>query len=284
MSGSLATWLLPKEGAPKRKAPSDAEDSVSISDKENTTPAPKRAKATAKKASAKTAPKPVTNEKEGKKIYDDTNKDMDKRIKDYDKRQKASKLKWGGVDNAPQYDDYVHNGSKRLSNVSKIEKHGSVIMAFNMLMSSGDATLAGFQPVPLKVYGVAGWGDMDDKLCELIDRRPKPDVRQTELPKVKERWDSDKADVGVFETGRPNKQQRGWLEAARSEWNLEWRKARRARRETTEDWVSVALADLKPEWTELESYGTENFFPEAIEKLEKMRTNAPEEAVAASNV
>jgi hypothetical protein len=51
-------------------------------------------------------------------------------------------------------------------------------------------------------------------------------------------------------------------------WEKNRRAERRDRREKAEDWVAVALADLKENRDYLDQYGVEEYLPLCIEKLE----------------
>ena len=84
-------------------------------------------------------------------------------------------------------------------------------------------------------------------------------------------------DVGEFKTGRPNKQQYGQLQRQKLAWENERREEKRERRESVDDWVTVALQDLKEERDYLAEYGVEKYFPKSIARLEELlgsETNA----------
>jgi hypothetical protein len=61
------------------------------------------------------------------------------------------------------------------------------------------------------------------------------------LPEVRHRWTTADAEVGVFKTGRPNKQQRGQIERQKAKWIKERFEEARRRREKVGDWVGNAI-------------------------------------------
>jgi hypothetical protein len=91
------------------------------------------------------------------------------------------------------------------------------------------------------------FGVLDAQLLDSIEKRhaQSPATRQDELPTVPKRWTKADDDVGVFKTGRPNKQQYGQIERQGLEWEKDGREKKRERRETVNDWVAVALQDLE---------------------------------------
>src|SRR6266566_4790800 len=68
---------------------------------------------------------------------------------------------------------------------------------------------------------------LDEALLPLIEAREKPASLAAELPKVPNRWTLKDADVGVFKTGRPNKQQHGQMYRQKLAWEKNRRQARR---------------------------------------------------------
>ena len=110
---------------------------------------------------------------------------------------------------------------------------------------------------------------LDKALLPLIEGR-KASAKAATLPKVLHRWTPKDADVGEFKTGRPNKQQHNQMVNQKIDWEQERREERRTRRVECEDWVSVALSDLKEERDYLDQYGVEGFFAQSIAKLEAL--------------
>lgn len=88
---------------------------------------------------------------------------------------------------------------------------------------------------------------LDAALLALLEKRPLPEEKVDELPKTSSRWTQKDADVGEFKTERPNKQQRNQMDNQRIEWERSRREAKMQRRLNCNDWVSVALVDLKEE-------------------------------------
>jgi len=138
---------------------------------------------------------------------------------------------------------------------------------------------------------MSGYGDSEapfailgTQLLDLIEKRhtQAPATRREELPTVPNRWTRQDADVGIFKTGRPNKQQYGQMQRQCLDWNKDRREQRSERRETVGDWVPVALQDLEVERDYLERYGVEKYFPKSIDRLKELmgsgeRTIAPAE-------
>lgn len=116
------------------------------------------------------------------------------------------------------------------------------------------------------------FGSLDEQLLELIEKRntQSPAKHQEEIPTVPKRWTRQDADVGVFKTGRPNKQQYGQMERHKLDWEKEKGETRRERRETVDDWVAAALQDLMEAKDYLEQYGVEKYFPKSIERLNEL--------------
>ncbi|KJZ67986.1 hypothetical protein HIM_12624 [Hirsutella minnesotensis 3608] len=111
---------------------------------------------------------------------------------------------------------------------------------------------------------------LDVALLSLIKARRKPVSLEAELPEVAKRWTVMDADVGVFKTGRPNKQQRAQMYRQKLVWEKNRRQARRERREKTVDWVKVALNDLVEERDYLDAYGVKEYLPRCIAQLEEL--------------
>jgi hypothetical protein len=78
--------------------------------------------------------------------------------------------------------------------------------------------------------------------------------------------------VGVFKTGRPNKQQRGQIDRQKASWVKERNTVARDRREKAEDWISSAIEELKSERDAIKDYGLDGYFAKSIAKLEELNT------------
>lgn len=81
-------------------------------------------------------------------------------------------------------------------------------------------------------------------------------------------WDSTRQACLV------NQQQRGQIYNRKLFWDKNRTAARRARREAVEEWVNVALADLKEERHYFHEYGIEEYSPNSIARLEELATEA----------
>ncbi|KAL2029603.1 hypothetical protein VTO58DRAFT_108795 [Aureobasidium pullulans] len=121
---------------------------------------------------------------------------------------------------------------------------------------------------------MSGWGDaeasyeeLDGVLLSLISSREKPTARLASLPEVPLRWTPDGVDPSPSGTGRPGTLHQGWTYAQKMKREKDRREARRVRRETTQDWVSIALAELKGDRDYLDAYGIEGYFPKSIAAL-----------------
>ena len=167
-------------------------------------------------------------------------------------------------------DSYAKGVAKHIPNVSRIAEVDTV-MAFNLLMAMADCSHADCDTHPK----MCGYGDsepvfakLDDLLVKLITERENPSKRVDKLPEVSHRFTQEDAMVGEFKTGRPNKQQYNQMYSQRMDWEKERRAERRLRRETCEDWVGVALQDLKEERDHLDQYGVNGCLPKSIKMLD----------------
>ncbi|TIA31010.1 hypothetical protein D6C79_09530 [Aureobasidium pullulans] len=173
-------------------------------------------------------------------------------------------------------DTYADMASKHLKAVNALEKMDKgLVYAFNMAMAVADASHTDCDTTP-KMGGFGDsegpFGEMDGMLVGLIERRNVEGSakRQEGLPAVRKRWTRADGDVGEFKTGRPNKQQYGQLQRQKLAWENERREEKRERRESVDDWVTVALQDLKEERDYLAEYGVEKYFPKSIARLEEL--------------
>jgi hypothetical protein len=156
---------------------------------------------------------------------------------------------------------------------------GGLVSAFNLMLYVADASHADCEAsVKMSGFGDSEepFGILDAQLLNLIEKRhaQSPATRQEELPTVPKRWTKADADVGVFKTGRPNKQQYGQMERQSLEWEKDRRDKKSERRETVNDWVAVALQDLEVERDYLEEYGVDKYFPKSIDRLKELMGSA----------
>lgn len=173
-------------------------------------------------------------------------------------------------------DTYADKSLKHLEPVKELEKRdGGLVSAFNLMLYVADASHADCNTsVKMCGYGDSEepFGILDAQLLDLIEKRhaQAPAMRQDELPTVPKRWTKSDADVGVFKTGRPNKQQYGQIERQGLEWEKDRREKKSERRETVDDWVAVALQDLEVERDYLKQYGVDKYFPKSIDRLKEL--------------
>jgi hypothetical protein len=278
---SLDSWLeKPASGKRKRAAAVDYGDSGEASDKENISskkapPAKKRqtkasiaakAPSTAKTTAVK--PKKNNDAKDAKKLYTETLKAIDKCVDELDKKVKTMSGNGSSITTA----SHATSAGKHLTAVKKLAAMDQVL-AFNLLLSMADASHTDLD-VSFKMCGTTDnastptFKKLDEALLPLIDARDAPSKRASELPSVPLRWTPEDADVGPFKTGRPNAQQRNQMHRQKLAWEKERRAERSARREEVEDWVAVALSDLKEERDYLAAYRVEGYLPLSIAKLE----------------
>ncbi|KAJ4422263.1 hypothetical protein N0V82_003124 [Gnomoniopsis sp. IMI 355080] len=265
-------WLKPST-VPKRKL-DDAVDSekenatVSIMDfrkkaKPNSGSKSKTAKVTSSTAAGK----------EAQKLYRETLKDVDKRVSDLDKKVKAMTGRNRSITTA----SYATSAGKHIKIATKLAAMDPAL-GFNLLLSLADASHTDLDAT-VKMCGtpcdssVPTFTALDDALLPLIEKRDKhPQPDGYVMPSVPARWTPANADVGPFKTGRPNKQQRVQIYKQKRDWEKQRTAARRARREAVENWVAVALSDLKEERDYLAAYGVEEYLPKSIARLEELAT------------
>ena len=261
--------LSEKENVPIIELASDApEDDILEAE-----PPKKKAKSTTtKKATTATKVRPKAKTVGGptpKKLFNDTVKLVEKQVKALDKKVKSM----DGNQRSINVGTYAELATAHLKVVETLATHDP-IMAFNLTLCLGDAASTDLD-VAVKMCGYGEHEDpfeeLDDALLPLIGRRELPDGHITGvLTGVPHRWTRKDADVGEFKTGRPNKQQRNQMANDRIEWEAERRQLRRERRADCDDWIAVALEDLKEERDYLDRYGVEGFFKKSIAKLEAL--------------
>lgn len=111
------------------------------------------------------------------------------------------------------YADTMVKFGKDVRRLMEMGQEGAKL-AFNLVLFIG-LHLHGDLEASCKMCGYGGtkrpFAEMDQVMLEVILLRKDVDCGgdDTELPEVKHRWTEKDADVGLFKTGRPNKQQRG---------------------------------------------------------------------------
>lgn len=210
---------------------------------------------------------------ESERLYKDSIKAIEKGIQALDKRVKS--LKWPDMNDCIltlTIDNYAAAATEHLPNVFKLKgMDNGIALAFDLTMAIADMSYTDLE----KTAKMSGWGDaeasyeeLDGVLLSLIPGREKPTNSLTSLPEVPLRWTPDGVDPSPSGTGRPGTLHQGWTYAQKMKREKDRREARRVRRETTQDWVSIALAELKEDRDYLDAYGIEGYFPKSIAALE----------------
>jgi hypothetical protein len=252
----------------------DEFEGESAGDEKQKTKAPKENQSVKRKAiNGKATPKVNTNKdaKATRKQFDATIDATEKGIAALDKKVKTLTNAWALTNQT-----YARNAAKHISMAQKLAETDPNL-AFNLISYLADAAHTDLDATPKMCgepedYTSKAFAMLDKALLPLIERREKPATKAATLPKVPYRWTGDDARVGVFKTGRPNKQQRNQMYAQKIEWEKNRREERRMRREETGDWISVALADLIESRDYLKRYGVEGFLPLSIATLTDMDT------------
>ena len=168
--------------------------------------------------------------------------------------------------------NYAVAAAKHISIVNQLVPVDSVL-ACNLLLGLADASHTDLDTTP-KMKGTPEdrntptFKKLDEALLPFISSRAAPKERVNELPSMRHRWTPKDADVGPFKTGRPNAPQQNQMERQRHAWEKERREERRQRRGECDDWVAVALSDLKEERDYLDQYGVEGCLSLSIAKVE----------------
>ena len=241
---------------------------------------PKKQK-TAKKAPVKKAPakKAPTKKAEGGdnaagQLYTKIVGDVDKRVSTLDARVK----KMGPNGPSVTSDTYAETMVKFVKDVRKLMDIGQegAKLAFNVLLYIGPH-MHGDLDASCKMGGYGEteepFAEMDELMLEAIALREHVDCGEdAALPEVRHRWTHKDADVGVFKTGRPNKQQRGQIERQKAKWTKDRNDALKKRRENAiVDWISNAISELKDEQDYIEAYGLDGYFSKSIARLEAIK-------------
>jgi hypothetical protein len=286
----LSSWLVKQNSTAskpilKRKAAAAlSTDEETPTGDDDFSPLPLKKKRAAPSSKPKAAPKAKKGSQQTcGAAYKASIAAIDKRYKALEKAStniRGHKYSWTTSDDYAKAMATFLPSVRKLSSMDRDGKDG-VILAFNLLLylaerSYGDMDLH----VKMCGYGEGdeAYAELDSALLELISMRAEqdPDSQsfKTEwepLEKLAPRWTRDDADVGKFKTGRPNKQQRGWMAAQKKSWDEERREKARERREGTARWAQSALDELVDGREYLAPYGIEGFFLRSIAKLEGMK-------------
>ena len=209
-----------------------------------------------------------------KDVYKSTLADVDKTIKHLDCVVKAQgPNKKCGI-NGDDYAKSMARFAPEVTSLLAIDTTDSVTAAFNLMLYLGQHLHGDFGIS----RAASGYGDndtaykeLDELMLRIIKRRSTLQLveRSEPLPPLPKR--ETEIDVGVFKTGRPNKQQRGRIAKAREKWAKERTDQMRKRREKVEDWVGNALLELVDERNYIALFGLKGYFPESIANLEKLK-------------
>ena len=169
---------------------------------------------------------------------------------------------------------YATSAGKHVPFVKKLA-YLDTTLAFNLLLSMADASHTDLDTTiqmggRVDVDSTPVFHKLDEALLPLIEKRARPAGHVDTLPPVPHRWTPGDAEVGVFKTKYPNKQQRGQMYRQKLAWEKDRRGERRQRREDVGDWVAVALADLEEERDYLAEYGFKGYLPQSIARLEAL--------------
>jgi hypothetical protein len=285
----LSSWLVKQNSIAskptvKRKAASSSTDEETLSGDDDFSHPPPKKKSAAPSSKPKAAPKPKKDSQQTcYAAYKASIAAIDKKYKALEKAStntRSHKYSWTTSDDYAKAMAAFLPSVRKLSSVDGGGKDG-VILAFNLLLYLAERSY-GDMSLHAKMCGY-GEGDearaeLDSALLELISMRGEkdPDSQSFKeegepLQKLMPRWTQDDADVGEFKTGRPNKQQRGWMAALKKSWDEDRRKKARERREGTARWAQSALDELVDGREYVAPYGNEGFFIRSIAKLEGMK-------------
>ncbi|CAG1960443.1 unnamed protein product [Fusarium graminearum] len=215
-------------------------------------------------------------ERSAKVLYDDTLSMIDRNVRVMD-RQVSGETGDDPLDYTT--DDYA----RLVCRHSKIVNALAVVdntLAFNLVLSMADAShtdldttleMCGEDPGETARY----FQSLDNLLLPLIKYRQQPAELCWQLLQVPGRWSQRRtgsqdaeSDEDPDEWSEPDYERQYW-EKCNYEHNR--RIARRRWREIVDDWVTVALNDLKDERDYLDLYGITGFFPESIAEFEAIR-------------
>ncbi|KAK4557014.1 hypothetical protein LTR86_005995 [Recurvomyces mirabilis] len=285
--GALQTWLQPPAtsvNSTKRKRDNEGNEEVSSvnsnADQNEQVPAKRTQKKSSvklkvvskPKSSSKATAKPASLAKEAKKLHTDKIKEVEKRYLDLDKKVKAMSPNSCSI----TVGNYAISAAKHVNVATKLIDMGTPVLAFNFVMALADASHR-----RISSHKMSGddsdccepFVRLDEALSAAIAARESPPLTayldDEKLPPVPHRFTEDDADVGEFKTGRPNKQQRGWLANAYIDWEKARRLARRERRDSCDDWVRVALDDLLADHQYLDDRGIGTDFHVGVDKREE---------------
>jgi hypothetical protein len=285
---SLSSWLVkqnPAESKPtlKRKSAILSTDEETPSGDDDFPLLPLKKKRAAPSSKPKAAPKPKKGSQQTcVAAYKVSIAAIDKKYKALEKAStniSGHKYSWTTSDDYAKAMAAFLPSVRKLSSMDGDGKDG-VILAFNLLLYLAERSY-GDMDLHAKMCGYGdgdvAYAELDSAFLELISMRAEQDpdsqsfkAEGEPLEKLTRRWTRADADVGEFKTGRPNKQQRGWMAAQKKSWDVERREKARERREGTTRWAQSALDELVDGREYMAPYGIEGFFLRSIAKLEEM--------------
>jgi hypothetical protein len=233
---------------------------------------------TVSSASQSNNSKQITTERseQTKMLYDDTLRIIDRNIKIMGRKV------YGEIGGDPwayttaNYAILVCRHFKTVQDVAAVDN----TLAFNLVLSMADASHTDLDTTT-KMCGMncdestPTFQRLDKLLFPLIKARERPTELDFHLFEIPVRWSRRRtrsqdaeSDEDPDEWSEPDFDTQHW-EKCNYEHNR--RVAGRRRREVTEDWVSVALSDLKEERDYLREYGVTGYLPMSIAKLEMIR-------------
>jgi hypothetical protein len=281
-SSSPSTLNTPKAAAPQAAKRKYATNEASISDLEGISEdePPKKQKTIKKGPAKKTPPKKAAakkaegGDKAAGQLYKKTIGDVDKKVSILDAAVKKMGPNGRSV-TSDTYADTMVPFAKDLRKLMVMGQEGAKL-AFNLVLYIGPHMHGDLDAsCEMSGYGEAedSFAEMDELMLEIIGLREDVDGGEdAALPQIKHRWTREDADVGVFKTGRPNKQQRGQIERQKAKWTKERNDALRQRREKAGvDWISIGISELKDEHQYIRAYGLNGYFSKTLAKLEAMQ-------------
>jgi len=290
MENSLTGWLKPASkdrlnlGSPK---PTPASKRKRSSDGGSNIESTKKQKPTKKAALKKTTSGGKGAEQSYKKII----ADVDKKVNSLDARVK----KMGPNSRSVTSDDYAEAMVELVEDIESLSAMDARLALNGLLyigrhahgdrmkfLNSGRLRLANDMVQWKREKKKSGCGgtkepfaELDDLMLSIFADLKIPSANSTNdssLPKVPHCWTPADADVGVFKTGRPNKQQRGQIDRQKASWMKERKVAAKERREKVEDWITNAIEELEGERVAIKDYGLDGNFEKSIAKLVELKT------------
>ncbi|KAF4972613.1 hypothetical protein FSARC_886 [Fusarium sarcochroum] len=213
--------------------------------------------------------------KAAQRLYNKTIKSIDRNIQTLDRKVQSSLgARWPYT--TSDYAEHIPMHFKAVDTLTYLDLR----LACNLLLSMADASHTDLN-TDAKMCGskddesIPTFKKLDEALLPLIKARKKPESLVTELPEVPKRRNdrfensSEYDDLPIINEPGQLLHEPLWNEYLICE--KVRREARRQRREDIDDWVTVALNDLKEDKDYLMEYGLRVYLPNSIAKLEEIR-------------